>query len=38
MMRTFVVEDAAIFQGEYAGIAFVHVLEVMADLEPNEIT
>lgn len=28
----FIIQDAAIFQGEYSSVAFVQLVEVMADL------
>ena len=37
MDLTFVLEDAAVFQCEYALFAFVHAVEVMADLQAGEI-
>lgn len=37
-MHTFVIKNAAIFQGKYASVAILHVVKVMADLEPNKVT
>jgi hypothetical protein len=34
---TLIVENAAIFQGEYARFTFAHLVKVMANLEPNKI-
>jgi hypothetical protein len=34
---TFVIEDTTIFEGEYLFCAFVHVVKVMADLQPFKI-
>jgi hypothetical protein len=38
MKITLVVKNATIFQCEYTSFAFVHLVEVMADLKPNKIT
>jgi len=36
-MFTVVIKNTAIFQREYASVSFVHVVEVMADLQANKI-
>ena len=34
---TFIVEDSAVLEGQYPGLAFFHSVEVMADLEAFQI-